>query len=77
MYTVKNCVMWTLRENFQHPVHCAIIGFRREVAENFALVGYYAANSRIITRRVITLKNAVLRLYNACTSISPLCRYYQ
>jgi hypothetical protein len=77
MHTVKNCVMWPLCENFRHPVPCAITGFRREVAENFALLSYYAANSRIITRRVIILKIVVLRLYNACTSISPLCRYYQ
>jgi len=69
--------MWPLRENFQHPVHCVITGFRREVAENFALHGYYAANSRIITRCEITLKNAVLKLYNVCISISPLCRYHQ
>jgi len=69
--------MWTLREYFQHPVHCVITGFRREVAENFAFLDYYAANSKIITRCVITLKNEVLRLYNACISILPLCRYHR
>jgi hypothetical protein len=69
--------MWPISENFQHPVHCVITGFRREVAEDFALLSYYAANSRTITRCVITLKNAVLRMYNACISISPLCRYCQ
>jgi hypothetical protein len=69
--------MWPLRENFQHPAHCVITGFRLEVAENFVLLGYYAANSRIIIRCVITPKNAVLRLYSACISIPPLCRYYQ
>jgi hypothetical protein len=77
MYTAKNCVMWTLRENFEHTVRDEITGFRREVNEKFAPLGYYAANSRIITRRVITLKNVVLRLYNACLSISTLCIYYQ
>jgi hypothetical protein len=28
-----------------HFVHCAISGFRREVVENSALLGYYAASS--------------------------------
>jgi hypothetical protein len=69
--------MWSLSDNFQHPVQCVITGFPREVAEDFALLRYYAANSRNITRCVITPKNVVLRMYNACMSISPLCRHYQ
>ena len=69
--------MWTLREYFQHPVHCVITGFRREVAENFAFLDYYAAKIKISTRCVITLKNADLILYKACISISPLCRYHR
>ena len=70
-------VMRPLGENFKHPEHCVITGCHRKVAENFGLQGYYAANSRIITGCVMTLKNAVLRLYAACISISLLWRYCQ
>ena len=77
MYTVKELRDVAIMREFKHPIHCVITGFRREEADNFDLLGYYAANSRVITRCVITMKNAVLRLFNACISISPLCRYYQ
>ena len=32
--------MWPLSEIFQRLVHCVITGFRREVADDFALLGY-------------------------------------
>ena len=77
MYYVKELRDVVIMPGFSSP--CSLRNYRLppRVAENFASLRYYAANSRIITRRVITVKNPVLSLYNAVISISPLCRHYQ
>ena len=77
MYNVKELRDVVIMPGFSPPCTLRNYNLPPRVAENFASLRYYAANSRINTRRVITLKNPVLSLYNACKSISPLCRYYQ
>ena len=77
MYNVKELRYVVIMRGFSPPCTLRNYSLPPRVAENFASLRYYAANSRIITHRVITLKNPVLSLYNACLSISPLRRYYQ
>jgi len=58
-------------------IFSVISGFRREVAENLALLGYYAASRISTTRHVITQKSEVItRILNSnfpllCSSNSP------